>query len=195
MNPAFEDPVYYLQRERQLPINVDPVDNRLEDPEERERVRRVFERGLKCPSAMVLPLQRGPGQERSGMADGTVDAARAAPFSDAGRFACGLRLPLPGLPWVASPDAPQVVPVDPMVNRGPLPIPPRNRPIEGPRPQARNRSERDRKPDVGESAPWIVRTALCVEPRNGRLYVFMPPLMVVEDYWICWLPSKTRPRI
>ena len=25
--PAFEDPLYYLQRERQLPMNVDPVDN------------------------------------------------------------------------------------------------------------------------------------------------------------------------
>ena len=49
VNPAFEDPVYYLQRERQLPINVDPVDNHLEDPEERERVRRVFERGLNTP--------------------------------------------------------------------------------------------------------------------------------------------------
>jgi uncharacterized protein (DUF2126 family) len=60
-NPAFEDPVYYLQRERQLPINVDPVDNHLEDPIERERLRRVFERGLNIPTGYVLPLQRGWG--------------------------------------------------------------------------------------------------------------------------------------
>ena len=32
VNAAFEDPLHYLQRERQLPINVDPIDNRLEDP-------------------------------------------------------------------------------------------------------------------------------------------------------------------
>ncbi len=40
----------------------------------------------------------------------------------------------------------------------------------------------DRKPALGESAPWIVRTALCVEPREGRLHVFMPPVSSIEDF-------------
>jgi uncharacterized protein (DUF2126 family) len=181
VNPAFEDPVYYLQRERQLPINVDPVDNHLEDPEERERVRKVFERGLNTPTAMVLPLQRGPGRNGPEWQTGLWMLRGQHLFLMPGDSPVGLRLPLPGLPWVASSDAPQSFPVDPMVNRGPLPIPPR-RPIDDPRLQSRKRSERDRKPNVGESAPWIVRTALCVEPRNGRLYVFMPPLTAIEDY-------------
>jgi uncharacterized protein (DUF2126 family) len=62
-NPAFEDPLYYLQRERQLPINVDPIENHLEDAGERERVRRVFERGLNQPVGYILPLQRGLGKD------------------------------------------------------------------------------------------------------------------------------------
>jgi uncharacterized protein (DUF2126 family) len=37
-------------------------------------------------------------------------------------------------------------------------------------------------PVRGESAHWMLRTALCVEPRQGRLHVFMPPARTVEDY-------------
>lgn len=33
-----------------------------------------------------------------------------------------------------------------------------------------------------QSAPWIIRTALCVEPREGRLHVFFPPLETTEDF-------------
>src|SRR5262249_21735272 len=40
----------------------------------------------------------------------------------------------------------------------------------------------NRRPVQGESASWIVRTALCIEPREGRLHVFMPPVATTEDY-------------
>jgi len=40
----------------------------------------------------------------------------------------------------------------------------------------------NRRPMQGESAPWIIRTALCVEPRDGRLHIFMPPVTTTEDY-------------
>jgi len=39
-----------------------------------------------------------------------------------------------------------------------------------------------RLPRPQESAPWIIRTALCIEPREGRLHVFMPPVEQTEDY-------------
>ncbi|MEC5386390.1 transglutaminase family protein [Uliginosibacterium sp. H3] len=40
----------------------------------------------------------------------------------------------------------------------------------------------DRVPAPNESASWITRTAMCVEARKGRLYIFMPPMQQLEDY-------------
>ena len=41
---------------------------------------------------------------------------------------------------------------------------------------------KSRFPMPQESASWIIRTAICFEPRNGRLHVFMPPVVSTEDY-------------
>jgi uncharacterized protein (DUF2126 family)/transglutaminase-like putative cysteine protease len=49
-------------------------------------------------------------------------------------------------------------------------------------PELEKEFDPNRRPVQGESAPWIVRTALCVEPRDGRLHVFMPPVETTEDY-------------
>jgi uncharacterized protein (DUF2126 family)/transglutaminase-like putative cysteine protease len=181
ISEAYEDPLYYLQKERQLPINVDPLDNHLEDPGERERLRAVFERGLNHPTGFVLPLQRGFGKDGPEWQTGLWMLRGQHLFLIPGDSPVGLRLPLPSLPWVASSEAPQFMPVDPMVNRGRLPEPVRV-PLSDPVLQRVRDRARDRRPAPRESAPWVVRTAVCVEPRKGRLCVFMPPLASLEDY-------------
>ncbi|MFM7179900.1 MAG: DUF2126 domain-containing protein [Verrucomicrobiales bacterium] len=40
----------------------------------------------------------------------------------------------------------------------------------------------EKQPGHLQSASWIIRTALCVEPREGRLHVFLPPLATTEDF-------------
>ncbi len=180
-NPAFEDPLYYLQRERQLPVNVDPIENHLEDAGERERVRRVFERGLNEPVGFVLPLQRGVGKSGPEWQTGIWMLRGQHLYLTPGDSPVGLRLPMPSLPWVNASDAQGFFIVDPMAIQTPLPVPQRMSPAD-PALQSRRGGERDRKPKPGESAPWVVRTALCVEPRDGRLHVFMPPVSSTEDY-------------
>ncbi len=190
VSQAFEDSFYYLQQERQLPVNVDPAKSHLVDPLERERLRRVFERGLNQPVGLVLPLQRGEGPSGPEWQTGLWMLRGQQLFLLPGDSPVGLRLPLPSLPWVAPSDAPEVHPPDPMVTRGRLPVPPRDVLIHAPaikqslQPPTKpaNTNERDRMPKPGESAPWAVRTALCVEPRGGRLHVFMPPVEAAEDY-------------
>ena len=178
---AFEDPLYYLQRERQLPINVDPLHNKLDDPAERERVRRVFERGLDTPVGFVLPLQRALGKDGPEWQTGLWMLRGQHLYLLPGDSPVGLRLPLPSLPWAATTEAPVNFEIDPMANRGQLPVPPRISPAN-PVLQSQRSRPRDKLPTSGESAPWIVRTATSIETRSGRMHVFMPPLYVIEDY-------------
>ena len=43
-------------------------------------------------------------------------------------------------------------------------------------------TERGKPPEEGESAPWVARPALCIQPRDGKLFIFMPPVEYVPDY-------------
>src|SRR5579872_866029 len=58
--PAYEDVWYYLWSERRLPVNVNPLESRLDDPEERRRLAKVYEQGLKHIVGYALPLRRNP---------------------------------------------------------------------------------------------------------------------------------------
>jgi len=99
--------------------------------------------------------------------------ARAGSTQSQGTRRLGLRLPLASLPTVDPKDYPHIVPLDPYEDRGPLPD--FSNLHLAPEPHApAGSSARGKVP--------IVRTALSVEPRDGVLYVFMPPISRLEDY-------------
>lgn len=181
--PAHEDAWYYMWRERRLPVNVDPLQSRLENEEERLRLGRIFNQGLNKIAGYVLPLEPAPGGQ-PGWRSGPWFLRPQHLFLTPGDSPIGLRLPLDSLPWVLSSDYPYVVLPDPMAQLGPLPSPRKSTEF---RPQYSHISQApalppNRRPESQESAGWIVRTALCVEPREGRLFVFMPPTASTESY-------------
>src|SRR5262249_15051735 len=131
------------------------------------------------PVGMVLPLQRGTGEKGSEWQTSIWPLRSKQLYLVPGDSPVGFRLPLPSLPWVDPDDEYQGHPADPFEERGILPDP-RQSLFAGP--HAPPSAQRERRPDVGESASWVVRTALCVEPRAGRLHIFMPPVPRAEDY-------------
>jgi uncharacterized protein (DUF2126 family) len=180
--PAYEDTLHYLLRERRLPVNVDPLDNKLKDPEERARLLDVFERGLGTPRGYVLPVQRWQSRwvsERWQLRGGRM-------FLLPGDSPIGLRLPLESLPWLPPKDLPQVIAADPTVARGPLPHgAQRQAQVRARPPEAGTRQQAARDPASSEPSggpAHVVRTALSVEPRDGFINVFMPPLTSADDF-------------
>jgi uncharacterized protein (DUF2126 family) len=256
--PAYEDVWHYLWKERRLPINVDPLESKLDDPGERARLAKIFQQGLDRVVGYALPLRREPTAEGPRWTSGPWFLRREHMFLIPGDSAMGFRLPLDSLPWSAPADRQFAEALDPLAPRGPLPKASElsqqlrdaaARPHANPRPELAfaqstllmPSAHRQRQParavrlsssgetvalqtDVfqettvgsegagsletnghlendgqfpsaaieyessssmpasGDSAPNVVRTALCIEPREGRLHVFMPPLIDLEDY-------------
>ncbi|MGR3583807.1 MAG: transglutaminase family protein, partial [Pseudooceanicola nanhaiensis] len=102
----------------------------------------------------------------------------------------GYRLPLGTLPYVPPAQYPYTYIVDPTVDRDELPdyhaeegmpesTPEHSQPVSAPSPTGPVQDVIEQQlTELGGA----VRTALSVEPRDGRLCVFMPPVESIEDY-------------
>ncbi len=219
VTPAYEDAAEYLLRERQLAPNLDPSDNRLEDPVERAGLASVFDRGLNTPASFVLPIQaqqsrhRMAGRTRFRWHSEKWRTRRGFLFLKPGDSPAGFRLPLSSLRYIPDHEYPHVIPRDPFERRRPWQSDgPRfqtmtSDPLNGfangtsyaPHPAgAPSGAPADWLP-IGEEDDWIayddiqpgeifsaggfaIRTALTIEPRNGRLCVFLPPVQSAEEF-------------
>jgi uncharacterized protein (DUF2126 family)/transglutaminase-like putative cysteine protease len=183
--PAYEDARTLVTKEADLPENVTTFDSRLDDPEERARLARAFRRGLNAPAAYVLPVQRWNAADlrRWRSEHWTTRSGRIQLVP--GDSPVGLRLPLGSLPFVEPKDRPVVAAPDPFAPLPPLPEPPEP-PEAGQRVIAAGAQDpgaaRQAFVEQGIAIDGTVRTALSIEPRDGRLCVFMPPTESAADY-------------
>lgn len=152
---GYEDPWIAIVHEMNLPDDVDPLSAKLDDPEERRTLARMLGRGLGTPVGYALPLAR----QTEGWVAQRWTFKRGELFLLFGDSPMGLRLPLDrlgGIPRrVIEPDATGAP-------RMQSPSTPVVHDLLGP----------------GES----VRTALCVEPREGAMSIFLPPLESADDF-------------
>jgi uncharacterized protein (DUF2126 family)/transglutaminase-like putative cysteine protease len=171
--PAYEDVFYYLWRERRLPANVDPLENRLDDPLERARLARLFGGGLGRVVGHALPLrpdEAAPQRWQTARWHLRAEHLYLVP----GDSPMGFRLPLDGLPWEDPAERAALHERDPLAARPPLPAA-AGLDQSGPGAIAA-------APAAAAAKTPVVRTALCAEPRDGILHLFLPPVSLLEEY-------------
>lgn len=199
IRPAFEDVWQVVEQEQKLPVDVDPRKYDLDASEDRRRLARTLEKGVSTPTGYVLPLTKAWWQAKAGWKSGPWPFRTERLFLIPGDSPIGLRLPLDSLPSGVSKILYQV---DPFDGRPPLPGYQELRRAAQARLQSpetviteQHRNFRDEalginqhtfvvdEDDVPPLEPSsLIHTAMCIEPRNGRLHVFMPPAGRLEDY-------------
>ncbi len=179
---AYEDAFYYLWREHKLPINVSSVDSKLANERERAQMARVFDRGLEKPVGYVLPLRRRMHGDRYYWSSQPWFLRPERLQLVVGDSPIGYRLPVDSLPWVADEDIEYDRELDPFAERNVLPPKLSRRDLFSEEGEGFDPLPATPEPQEGESSKGASRPALCVEAREGRLHVFLPPVPRLEDY-------------
>ncbi|MDY6942490.1 MAG: transglutaminase family protein [Pseudomonadota bacterium] len=192
--PAYEDVFYQSWEAENLPVDLDPLKAAKKDTDEHRRLAALLNRGLETPAGYVLPLR----WDDDGQSWVSVHwpFRRNQLFLTPGDSPIGYRLPLDRLPWRARERRRK----EPAVERSLFePLPPlgdyygevtrrfsRVSQINLAQDRRQEMPLADNGPAFEDAATDrvtdVFHTALCVEAREGRIHIFMPPLVHLEHF-------------
>jgi uncharacterized protein (DUF2126 family) len=174
--PAYEDPLDRLVAEALLPDGPPPEhDADPTDPDHRRALLAALDADRGEPVGWTLfvhPLVGGP-RTRWGTTRWTL--RRGHLMLRPGDSPMGLRLPLGSLSWFTPPPQPEPSSFAPREPLPPRPRPQTNGAVPPPPPVPPSSGNGLVAPSA--SAPY---SALCVQPRDGRMHVFLPPMTQLE---------------
>jgi len=192
--PTYEDPIYWALEEGKLPINLDPLAVDLKDSIQRHTLAKLLEKGLNNPSGFVLPVKWE--HEAARWTSCVWKFRRQQCFLIPGNSPIGLRLPLESLPKTSK--LKREHPVERSLFEELPPLGDFNLSLEerygttSPNYKAQEKkaldeeSEEKEKENSGDASLLFeidtFSTALCVEERDGIVYVFLPPTDYLETY-------------
>ncbi|MFN8356769.1 MAG: transglutaminase family protein [Spirosomataceae bacterium] len=199
LTPTYEDPIFWALEEGKLPVNVDPLAVNLKDSVERQTLARLLEKGLNNPAGFVLPIRWN--YDTQTWTSCVWQFRRNHCFLIPGNSPIGLRLPLKSLPTTApnrrefpverSPfeELPDLVSYEPIVqNRYGTIAPNYQAPHRNPpKPDEEEKGKKAEQDEQNADKQLLFEvdtfpTALCVEEREGVIYIFLPPTDYLEHF-------------
>ncbi|WP_439487254.1 DUF2126 domain-containing protein [Algoriphagus sp.] len=162
IRPLFEDPFYFIWQEGKVPVNIDPYAYDLKSPLERQKLAQLLNEGMDKPVGFSIPLEWEYTEQR--WMSCRWDFRRKDMFLIPGNSPAGLRLPLDSIEFTPAEDEPIKPENDLFAQVGALPaatISQKKKPINSDR---------------------VFKTSLVAEVREGKLFVFFPPVSFIEHY-------------
>jgi uncharacterized protein (DUF2126 family)/transglutaminase-like putative cysteine protease len=173
--PAYEDAAYYLRYEASLPPDIDPRKIDLKSPLERKRFAELMDQGLAQAGGYVLPLAWH--NESNRWCSSAWSFKRGKLILVPGDSALGYRLPLNSLPANKKPEPLHVQ--DNFAIHQDLgsaeQLSARYR-QDVPASELMKRQQASAQDNIEHDSDEVIHTALCVQARGGRLWVFLPPV-------------------
>ncbi|MDC6389327.1 transglutaminase family protein [Maribacter sp. PR1] len=168
ITPAYEDAFYFLWEEGKLPTDIDPQNYSDKDTALRKKLGEVLEQGVGKTVGHVLPLAKKSSQ----WITNTWEFRGKHLFLTPGNSPIGLRLPLESLP--KDPEVPSEPTAEPELFETKPELKPYASDLQERMEGVHTNKEIEKQP--------FVRTAICAEVREEKLFLFLPPLDSAEDF-------------